>query len=334
MKVLAGDIGGTKTILQIANIEQNRVQVEVEKSYPSQKYNEFIVLLNAFLEETSTTGDNVFNSACFGVAGPVRNQVVKTTNLPWVLDAKQLAKDLGIATVLLINDFQAIGYGIEALKKDDVLTLQEGHEEDHGVRAVIGAGTGLGEGILYWDNDHYEYLPSEGGHADFAPRNTHQIGLLEYLIGHIGQVSYEHVLSGSGLVSIYSFLCVDGPTKENPQVRHAMETEDPAAVISRFALEQKDPLSTEALDLFCHIYGAQAGNLALTSLAVGGVYVAGGIAPKIINKLTDGTFLRAFNKNLKMSSLLENMPVKVVLNPKVGLIGAARTAARSSQKGD
>ena len=256
-------------------------------------------------------------------------RTAKTTNLPWTLDADELESVLNIPRVRLINDFQSVGYGIEALQADDIVTLQAGREVPHGPRVVIGAGTGLGHGFLVWQDDHYEVIASEGGHVDFAPTNPLQDELLQYLRGRFGQVSWERVVSGSGLVNLFDFLLATNKGTETAALHATRCTEDPAAAISRFALEGKDALALQALNLFTNLYGAQTGNMALMGLASGGVYVAGGVAPKIIDKIKEGIFMQSFlNKEARIRPVLEAMPVRVVTNAHVGLMGSALVAAR------
>jgi glucokinase len=323
-RVLAGDIGGTKTWMQLAEVRPGHTQVLLEQRYDSQAYADFLPLALDFLHRTRSFGSA--HSACFALAGPVIGQQGKVTNLPWHLDAHTLAREIGIRAVRLVNDFEAIGYGIEALRDEDlvVLQLQSGEARIHAPCALIGAGTGLGQGILVWEGDHYEPLPTEGGHADFAPVDEQQIALLRYLMERYGHVSYERVLSGPGLVNIYQFLRDSAP--QSPTLRQA--TGDPAAAISEAALAGSDPLAAEALDLFVRIFGAQAGNLALACLPHEGLYVAGGIAPKILEKLRSGIFMESFLAKGRMTPVLSGVPVKVILNAKVGLLGAALAAGR------
>jgi glucokinase len=258
-------------------------------------------------------------SACIGVAGPVKGHTAKVTNLPWHLDARALQKQFNIEQIRLINDFQAVGYGIEMLGPDDVTQLQAGEPQPHGVRAVIGAGTGLGHGILIWQQDRYEVFSSEAGHTSFAPTDELQMELLQYLHPRLSNVSYETVCSGPGLENIYKFLLV-----KDKQPTSAALT---AAKITQAAFDQTDPLAQQALQMFIKIYGSQAGNLALTCLASGGVYIAGGIAPKILAALREGEFIKAFNNKSKMHDLLKTIPVSVVTNAEVGLLGTVAVAA-------
>ena len=328
--VLVADIGGTHTRLCIAHCERGATRIVSERTYASAAYSQFADMLREFLSDVA---DNAIAVACFAVAGPVREtpagQTVKVTNLPWEIGAAALAREFGLPKVRLINDFQAIGHGIEALTEPDFTVLQMGNPVSHDPRAVIGAGTGLGQAILVWQPDRYEVIATEGGHADFGPTDELQVELARYLIKECGRASYELILSGPGLVRLYEFLRSGCDAPQSPTLDEAMKTGDPAAAITRAALgDDKDYLAAQALDLFVRIYGAQAGNLALTAGATGGVYLAGGIAPKIIAKLKDGAFLQAFRSKGNMSAYVENIPVRVVMNPKVGLIGAVAVAGR------
>jgi len=327
VRILAGDIGGTKTLVQIADVDVGQCDVVLEQRFESARYSDFSALLHEFLEAATGLTPQA-EAACFGVAGPVTGDSARVTNLPWQLDAVAIGKHFGIPRVRLINDFQAVGYGIEALAPDDLRVLQAGKPRPHGPRAVIGAGTGLGEGLLVWQGGRYEMVASEGGHVDFAPLDELQWELLHHLMQQFEHVSYDRIVCGSGLVRIYEFLRARPDSGATPELHRAMQGGDPAAAISQAALHGADPLARQALDLFVQIYGAQTGNLALTAVATGGVFVAGGIAPKIIDKLTDGDFIRAFTRKGRMSDLLATIPVQVVLNPRVGLLGAALAASR------
>lgn len=321
---LAGDVGGTKTLLQLLELGADGHRVVHECRFDSRAHADFNALVGEFLHGAAQS----IVAACFGVAGPIHGQSAKITNLPWTIDAGLMGAEFGIGRVQLINDFTAVGHGIEALQADDLATLQDGEEEVHGTRVVLGAGTGLGEGILVWRDGHYQALPSEGGHVDFAPADEDQIGLLRFLKTRFGHVSYERILSGAGLVQIFEYLTDSGQVSASPQLRQAMLGGDPAAAISEHALGGRDPAAHRALDMFAAIYGAQAGNLALTGLATGGVYVAGGIAPKIIDRLKQGGFVNAFNDKGRFAALMRRIPLRVVMNPQVGLLGAARVAGR------
>ena len=330
MKVLAGDVGGTKTLLWLAEVADSTCQKLYERRFDSHSFSGLIQVINAFLDSLPATSSADIQAACFGVAGPVRAGLAKITNLPWQLDATDISEMLDKRPIYLINDFQAIGYGIEALDESETITLQSGQGERYGPQAIIGAGTGLGEGYRIWQVDHYEVYASEGGHIGFAPTDARQLALLEFLHDQYDCVTYERILSGPGLAKIFKFLQGYSGKSATPALQQAMAGVDPAAAISESALAGKDPLAVEALGLFVEIYGAQAGNLALTCLATGGVFIAGGIAPQIIDKLRDGAFLDHFNDKGRMSDLTMNIPVKVIMNPKVGVMGAAVLAGRLS----
>lgn len=328
MRVLAGDIGGTKTLLQLAECSGDECRALREHRYDSHAWDSLHAMAADFLAKDSP--QTPVDGACFAVAGPVADgpegQTADITNLPWRIQADTLTQILDIPAVRLINDFQAVGYGIDTLADSDLLDLQAGSQVPRGPRAILGAGTGLGVCLAYWAGSHYETVASEGGHADFAPADDAQLGLWQCLHERFGHVSWERLVSGPGLVNI--FRCLAREAQPDPALVRAMEQDDPAAAIARFALEHQDPLAARALTLFVSVYGAQAGNLALTALATGGVYVAGGIAPKIRAAFTDGTFLEAFTAKGRMGKLLARIPVRVVLNPGVGLLGARLAAAR------
>jgi glucokinase len=325
---LAGDVGGTKTLLCLGQQQGAGCALTVEARFENSRFRNLGEIIRAFLNDVGAPG---VESVCLGVAGPVQrrgqDQFVRITNLPWEIDSHDLRATFGFPAVELINDFQAVGYGIEALAASDLVVLQAGQAVAQAPRALIGAGTGLGQGILVWCRDRYEAIATEGGHAEFGPTDALQLELARWLLHTEGHASYELILCGSGLARIYRFLREHGGGAESPAVAQTMRQEDPAAVITRAALEDADPLAGRALDLFVRIYGAQAGNLALTAGATGGVYVAGGIAPRIAGKLADGQFLRAFRDKANMSHYVEAIPVQVVLDPGVGLKGALRRAS-------
>lgn len=331
MKILAGDIGGTKTLLRIAEFSagEKRGHVLCEQRYISADYVDLLPMLGEFLADANAAYGSL-DAACFGVAGPVREapdgQSVQVTNLPWRLDTGSLVNTTGIARIRLINDFQAVGYGIEALIDSDLETLQQGLVQPNAPRLVIGPGTGLGMGILVKQGDHYEALPSEGGHIDFAATGALQQELLDYAMQHVGRVTCEYLISGPGLERIYHFLCEKNPAATAPALEQAGE--DLAAMISTLALSGEDVRAGQALRLFTSLCGAYAGNIALIALPYSGVYLAGGIAPKIIDALQSGAFVQAFNDKGRMAGLLSTMPVRVVINSKVGLMGAALAATR------
>ncbi|HSC42404.1 MAG TPA: glucokinase [Candidatus Binatia bacterium] len=322
--VLAGDIGGTKTSLALFSINDDKLRMETEHNFPSKKYSGLVPILDEF----SVRNHKSIDAACFGVAGPVVDGHVKTTNLPWVIDSQVLRQALRVDTVYLLNDLEAAAYGVFTLDNEEFYTLNEGNMHSTGNKALIAAGTGLGQAILYDDGRHFHALPSEGGHADFAPRTELEIDLLRYLLARFGHVSYERVLSGPGLFNIYRFLKESRGMAEPPLLAERFAAgDDPAAVISTAALAKEAEICCTALDLFVSIYGAEAGNMALRFKSVRGLYVGGGIAPKILDKLKDGTFMRSFIDKGRYTELLAAMPVQVVLNPQAGLRGAGYYAA-------
>lgn len=322
--VLAGDIGGTKTSLALFSINDDKLRMETEHNFPSKKYSGLVPILDEF----SVRNNKSIDAACFGVAGPVVDGHVKTTNLPWVIDSQVLRQALRVDTVYLLNDLEAAAYGVFTLDNEEFYTLNEGTMHSTGNKALIAAGTGLGQAILYDDGRHFHALPSEGGHADFAPRTELEIDLLRYLLARFGHVSYERVLSGPGLFNIYRFLKESRGMAEPPLLAERFAAgDDPAAVISTAALAKEAEICCTALDLFVSIYGAEAGNMALRFKSARGLYVGGGIAPKILDKLKDGTFMRSFIDKGRYTELLAAMPVQVVLNPQAGLRGAGYYAA-------
>ncbi len=329
MHVLAGDIGGTNTRLQISVCEAGRRRVIHDQRFESGAFDSLSSILQNFLKQTK---NEPIEAVCLGIAGPVKEtsagQFVKVTNLPWEIHGHALAREFGFPKIILINDFQAIGYGIEALASRELVVLQKGESVACAPRALIGAGTGLGQGILIWQHDHYAPIATEGGHVEFGPTDALQIELAQYLIDTLGRTSYELILSGHGLVQLYAFLKYRGEVAESPSLYDSMKCGDAAAAISHAALEQNDPLAIKTLDLFVDIYGAQAGNLALTAGATGGIYIVGGIAPKVISRLTDGRFMQAFRNKGKMSPYVSVIPVQVAMNPDVGLIGAMLAGSR------
>jgi glucokinase len=320
MKILAGDIGGTNTRLALFDFEGGLLKPVVVEIFQSREFKSLDLIVRRFIEKHKTKTEY----ACFGVAGPVKSGHSETSNLAWVVDALQLATELGIKTVELINDLEASAYGIALLEPKDLHVLNEGVPNPVGNVALISAGTGLGEAGLHWDGDHYQPFPSEGGHADFAPRNELEVELFLYLLKQYGHVSFERVLSGPGLHNIYKFLRDMGRGEEPAWLTEQMRNEDPSAVITHLALNGGCELCVHTLDLFVSIYGSETGNLALKLMATGGVYVGGGIASKIIQKLRDSTFIKAFVSKGRMRSLLESTPVRLILNDNTALLGAAR----------
>jgi glucokinase len=320
--ILAGDIGGTKTVIGLFEEADHRLQHVREETFPSQSHGTLEEILERFLSSRPRPS---LQAACFGVAGPVVEGKSKATNLPWELDEHRLAEALGVPWTKLLNDLEAAAYGMLHLDPSDLSELQPGLERKGNI-AVIAAGTGLGEAILFWDGGRHHPIASEGGHADFAPQTDLEAKLLAYLQKEFGHVSYERLLSGPGLFNIYRFLRDSGFAVEPEWLRSRIAQGDPGAMISQIGLAGEHPLCTRALDLFTSVYGAEAGNLALKALAVGGVYVGGGIAPRILRKLQDGTFIHAFTDKGRFAELLRTIDVKVALNPRAPLIGAAHYA--------
>lgn len=325
MLVLAGDIGGTSARIALIDVGAGPLTVRAEKDYPSAEH----VGLEAVLADFAHTHPLQYSAATFGVAGPVQDGRVQASNLPWMIDARVLARQLGLPRVGLINDLTATALGIAELSERDLHVLNAGEPVAAGNAAVLAAGTGLGEVGLFWDGARHQPVASEGGHADFAPRTELEIGLLAYLIERYGRVSYERVLSGPGLVNIYEFLRDRGRRSDHPLVAERMEEIGAAPAITEAALANTCELCEQALALFVSCYGAEAGNLALRFLARHGVYLAGGIAPRILPALQRPEFLQAFTAKGRLSPLVAEMPVRVILNERVGLLGAARHAARS-----
>jgi glucokinase len=326
MRVLVGDVGGTKCLLALCD---PRGRVFFEKRFESKAFPEFHLLAQAFLREVEERPDR----ACFAVAGPVVDDRCRATNLPWVIDARTLESQLGVPRVKLVNDFYAQALAVLELPPEDIVQLHPGTTVGGGPVAILGAGTGLGEAFLFHTGARYEVISSEGGHVDFAPTNERQIELLRWLREKVGgRVSYERVLSGNGLVHIYSFLRDRGHGRERPEVRAAMEQEDPAAVITRLGLPKpgnlQDELCDAAVDVFCEVYGQEAGNLALKILATGGVYLVGGVTKHVLPRLLDGPFQRAYVDKGRLSPVVKGIPVRVVTNPRSGLVGAAVAATR------
>jgi glucokinase len=321
--ILAGDIGGTKVNLAFFEIDDGRMILKEVGTFHSRNFSSLEEIVRWFLNAHKLKVDY----ACFGVAGPIRNGRAQLTNLLWVVDGDELGRSLGLKQVFLLNDLQANAYGIAGLAQTDLIELNHGSESVGGNIAIISAGTGLGEAGLFWDDGRYVSLPSEGGHSDFAPRTDLDLELFRYLRAQFGQVSWEHLLSGPGFYRIYQFLRDTGRGQEPAWLAKEFLQTDPAVAITRAALSGKCELCSQAVELFVYYYGAEASNLALKILATGGVYVGGGIAPKIISRMTDGAFMKAFTGAGRMKELLASMRVRVIMNDKTALIGAARFAA-------
>jgi glucokinase len=319
--ILAGDIGGTNS--RLAFFERTELgQPRIQAKYPSRDHSGLHEIVADFV------GKHRLSIAAACVAGAVRNGRCEATNLPWVIDARDLAICLGIDHVWVINDLEANAHGLSSLEADDFCVLAEGAKDASGNAAVISAGTGLGEAGLYWDGRAYQPFAGEGGHTSFAPSDALQVELFYWLEKQFGRhVSWERVVSGPGLVNLYRFLKETGRGEEPGWLTEALGQGDPAAVISQAASAGRSPLCAQALDLFVTLYGAEAGDLALKMMATGGVFVGGGIAPKNLPKMKDGSFLAAFHGKGRMKELLEAMPVRVILNDQTALLGSARCAA-------
>ena len=326
--ILAGDIGGTNARLAYFQSQNGHLQLVSERVFPSREHSELGEIVSQFLKDSGTRPD----AACFGIAGPVRNGRVETSNLPWVIEQARLAKQIQLPATLLINDLEASAWGIGALAPADLVPLNKVTGPVVGNQAVVAPGTGLGEAGLFWDGTRHHVFACEGGHTDFAPQNDLQIELLRFLKARFGHVSYERILSGPGLVNVYEFLRDSNPASESPALANAMQKGDAAAEISKAALGG-DTLAGSALDLWVDVYGAEASNLALKIMSTGGLFLAGGISPKILSKLKSPAFMKAFLDKGRMAPLIEAMPVCVVMNEKAGLLGAARCAAVRGGKG-
>jgi len=321
LNILVADIGGTKTCLSLIRIKDSTQEHQSIKKeyYVSNQYQRFDLLLKTFLN------DQPIEAACLAVAGPVtQNRQVQTseiTNLPWKLNTRHISQQFNIPNVALVNDFAATAYGIDALKKTELIDIQANTHKPASQKAIIGAGTGLGQAFMIWNNNAYNAYSTEGGHVDFAPTDQQQRELLEFLTHSTTPISYEHLLSGNGIVRIYSFLHQLAMPRQNPYPRL-----DSADEISQIALADASSLAGQAMKLFVRIYGAQAGNLALNTLPYDGIYIAGGIAAKNSPFFTDGNFLDAFLNKPKMQQILKSIPVKLIMNQEVGLLGAIKQA--------
>lgn len=330
--ILAGDIGGTSTRLALFEADNLR-EPQVLKVYGSGDYESLLTIINTFFEEIDAEGGGGSKwskptRAGFGVAGPVDGNLVKLTNLPWVIDSERIRQRIGLEKVTFVNDFAANCYAVTRLGPEDLRQIGGGSPVEREPIAVLGAGTGLGEAFLVHDGRDYLVVPSEGGHTDFAPRSALEIRLLEFLTKRFGRVSYERILSGPGLVNVYEFFRDSERLEESKKVREEMRDEDPGVVITRNALNRGDVLCERALDLFCGVYGAEAGNLALKLLTKGGVFLAGGIAAKIFERLEEGGFRHGFENKGRYTKFLEDVPTYVIIHPQPGLMGAAVAALR------
>jgi glucokinase len=328
--ILAGDVGGTKVHLALYGFEGGKLKPVRDEKFPSHEFGSLVEVVEKFLRDGEK---ELIQAACFGCPGPVKDGRLKLTNLPWVLDEKELEKALGIAHIFLINDLEANGYGIPELAPESVVTLHEGDAAAVGHRGLIAAGTGLGEALMIWDGKKHRPIASEGGHCDFAARTDREIALLEYLRTTLkGRVSWERVVSGLGIQNVYAYLRDVEKMEEPDWLRERMAKEDPNAVIGECADDGSSELCAETMKTFAAAYGAEAGNIALKVLAAGGMYLGGGIAPKSLKTLRAGGFVEAYLDKGRLARVVEAMPVRVILDETCALLGAAAYAeARAAE---
>jgi glucokinase len=320
--ILAGDVGGTKCNLALFAEKNGKLEFVFRERFASKEFAQFDLIIREFARRAAPyLNGHKIRAAGFGVAGPVIDNRIHATNLPWIVDAEVLAQEVGVKSIVLVNDLGATGHSLEHLPPEDFCVLNVGTPVPGASRALLAAGTGLGEGILFWDGKRYKVVPSEGGHSDYAPRTDQQIELLKFMRHRYPQVSWELILSGRGFRTLHEFIApsVKHPIFEDPDA-------DPAPFITKSGLDRSCPVCVDTLDLWTNIYGAEAGNLALKVLALGGVYVAGGIAVKILPKMKDGTFFNAFKDKWHFEKMLLDVPVSIVLNESAPLIGAAYEA--------
>jgi glucokinase len=323
--ILAGDVGGTKCNLALFAEKNGKLEFVFRERFASKGFAQFDLIIREFSRRAAPyLGQEKIHAAGFGVAGPVIDNRIHATNLPWIVDASTLAQEVGVKSVVLMNDLGATGHSLQHLPPEDFCVLNQGSPVHGASVALLAAGTGLGEGILFWDGNRYKVVPSEGGHSDYAPHTDQQIELMKFMRHRYPQVSWELILSGRGFRTIHEFIApsVKHPIFEDPDA-------DPAPFITKSGLDRSCPVCVETLDLWTNIYGAEAGNLALKVLALGGVYVAGGIAVKILPKMKDGTFFKAFSDKWHFEKMLMDVPVSIVLNESAPLIGAAYEAYAS-----
>jgi glucokinase len=334
--ILAGDVGGTKVHLALYTFGGGQLRSVREEKFPAAEFASLDLVVKKFLSAAAShdaASLPAISAACFGCPGPVRDGRIQLTNLPWALDVRDLRGSLGIEHIFLINDLEANAYGIPELRPDAIYTLHPGDTSTVGHRGLISAGTGLGEALLIWNGKHHVPVPSEGGHCDFAARNDREIALLEYLRRKLkGRVSFERVVSGLGIKNVYAFLKDDQRMEEPAWLRERIASEDPNAVIGTCAEDGSSELCYETMQIFSAAFGAEAGNIALKVLAMGGMYLGGGIAPKILKTLSSGAFTQAFLDKGRLSPLLQSIPVRVILDDTCALLGAAAYAeARSTE---
>lgn len=326
--ILAGDVGGTKVHLALYNFAGGKLVKRRDEKFPAAEYACLDDVVKAFLAKGEEKKEDIAAS-CFGCPGPVRDGRLKLTNLPWTLDSRELQQSIGIEHIFLINDLEANGFGIPELAPDQIHTLHEGDPAAVGHRGLVSAGTGLGECLLIWDGKlrRHTPIPSEGGHTDFSPRTDREVALLQYLRRTLnGRVSFERVVSGIGIKNVYAFLRDDQGMEEPAWLRERLQSEDPNAVIGTLAESGESEICAEAMHLFSAAFGAEAGNVALKVLAHGGIYLGGGIAPKVIKTMSGGPFTDAFLDKGRMRPILESIPVRIILDDTCALLGAAAFA--------
>lgn len=328
MRILSGDIGGTNARLALCEVDGNTVRRDIQANYDSRRFDSLADIARDFISEHGIE----VRHACFGVPGPVQGRRAQVTNLPWVVDADELERNLAIDSVFLLNDLEANAHGLETLSEADFHELRAPASGGTGNRGLIAAGTGLGEAGMYWDGHRYRPFASEGGHTDFGPTDDDEVALLGYLRGVVGaHVSWERVVSGPGLVSIYEFLATRDPGARSKELDDAMAEGDPAEELSKAAVRGSDSLAERAVGWFLGLYGAEAGNVALKYLATGGVYLGGGIAPKLVELIARSEFVSRFGAKGRMQALLEQIGLYVVMNDRAALQGAAAYAARRAR---
>jgi glucokinase len=320
--ILAGDVGGTKCNLALFSRKNGTLEIVFQQRFASKDFSQFDLIVKEFTRQAAPhMGSEKMEAAGFGVAGPVLNNRIHATNLPWIVDADTLGQEMKVHPIVLMNDLGAWGHSIDHLPPEDLLVLNKGVPQPGGTRALIAAGTGLGQSILFWDDKRYRVVASEGGHSDFAPHTDREIDLLRSMRRRYPQVSWELILSGRGFRTLHDFLApsVHHPVFDDPDA-------DPAPFITKSALNKSCPVCVDALDMWTDLYGAEAGNLALKVLALGGMYIAGGIAIKILPKMKDGSFFESFRDKWQFTGLLSDIPVTVVLSENAPLIGSAYEA--------
>lgn len=330
MFTLVGDIGGTKTALALADVAGSEVRLGEVRRYPSRDYSTLEEILEVFLAAAKAP----CHEAALAVPGPVFEQRSLITNLPWALDGRVIERRLGLARVWLLNDLEAIGWGLPALDEDDLATLHPGEPDAQGNACIVAAGTGLGQAGLYWDGRRHHPFPTEGGHTDFAPASAREQALLEHLRAQYGHVSWERLVSGPGIANIYRFVVATAATEQPAWLRDELANRDIAEVVAEAAAQRRCPHCVETMDLFLRLYGREAGNMALKLMALGGIYLGGGIAPKNLATLRNGPFLDAFFDKGRMTPLMRRMPVKVILAPQTPLYGAALCLSKTGLEED